>query len=81
MAYNDHYWFLSEEDAFFSYLSSNKKKYVNYGDVNFKKGIADFLCAAKLNYAIDTFEKAVASYIIASQNNKNIISSSIFSST
>jgi hypothetical protein len=50
---------------FFSYLTFHEKKYVDGENNNFKQAIADFLSKIKLNYTITTFEKAVASYILA----------------
>ena len=76
LAYEDHYWFLCNIEAFFSYLTFHEKKYVDGENNNFKQAIADFLSKIKLNYTITTFEKAVASYILATWNNKVIISSS-----
>lgn len=76
LAYEDHYWFLCNIEAFFSYLTFHEKKYVDGENNNFKQAIADFLSKIKLNYTITTFEKAVVSYILATWNNKAIISSS-----
>ena len=67
---------MCKHDDFFSYLTFHKKKYANGENINFKSAIADFLSLVKSNYTITTFEKAVASYIFATRNNKTIISCS-----
>ena len=60
-------------ENFFIYLSFYKKNYLLGDEIVFDKAITDFLRITRKNFKIIVLEKAVASYILPVQNNKNIV--------
>ena len=60
-------------ENFFIYLSFYEKDYLQGDEIVSDKAITDFLRITRKNFKIVVLEKAVASYILAAQNNKNVV--------